>query len=216
MLALAVSGSKVYAGGFQTGARFDESGALGWNSPPETGDTAGVNAIVVARGGVYFGGSFEVIGGKSRLALAALDPRNGAATAWNPCLVEKGGGEPMVQALAQSGTTLLVGGSFDSAGGAKRADLASFDLGSGKVTAWAPKIDLLSVYSLAVTSGLVYVGGDGGLVAVNAKTGKQLDWHPVLTEGSIGFTLVNAIAVVGSTVFVGGDGGLDVFPVPRG
>ncbi len=82
------------------------------------------------------------------------------------------------------------------------------------MTSWAPKSDLLSVYSLAITSRLVYVGGDGGIIAVDAKTGTQLAWHPVLTEGSIGFTLVHAIAVVGSTVFVGGDGGLDVFPAP--
>ena len=216
MLALAVSGSKVYAGGFQTGSEFDSSGRLGWNSPPETGETANVNAIVVTHGAVYLGGSYEVIGGKPRLALAALDPDNGAATAWNPRLAVKDGGEPMAEALALSGSTLLVGGSFDFAGGAKRADLASFDLATGKLTAWAPKTDLLSVYALTVTPGLVYVGGDGGIVAVDAKTGKQLAWHPVLTEGTIGFTLVHTIAVVGSTVYVGGDGGLDVFPVPRG
>jgi hypothetical protein len=216
MLALALAGSNVYAGGFQTGSQFDSpGGGLGWNSPPETGDSASVNAIVLGHGAAYFGGSFEVIGGKSRLALAALDPQDGAATAWSPHLMDTGGAEPMVQALALSGSTLLVGGSFASAGGAKRADLASFDLGTGKVTTWAPKTDLLSVYSLAVTPRLVYVGGDGGIVAVNAKTGTQLAWHPQLTQGSIGFTLMQAIAVVGSTVYVGGDGGLDVFPAPR-
>jgi hypothetical protein len=216
MLALAVAGSKVYAGGFQTGSEFDTSGRLGWNSPPETGDTASVNAILVTHGAVYFGGSYEVIGGKSRLALAALDPGDGAATAWNPRIAEKDGSEPSVEALALSGSALLVGGSFDSAGGAKRREVASFDLGTGKVTAWAPRTDLLSVYALAVTPRLVYVGGDGGIVAVNATTGAQLQWHPTLTQGSIGFTLVQAIAVVGSTVYVGGDGGLDVFPAPRG
>ncbi len=84
MLALALSGSKVHAGGFQTGSQLDTSGSLGWNSPPETGETASVNTITVTHGAVYFGGSFEVIGGKSRASLAALDPGNGSATAWNP------------------------------------------------------------------------------------------------------------------------------------
>jgi trimeric autotransporter adhesin len=215
MLALAVSGSKVYVGGFGTGSQFDTSGGLGWNAPPETGSTSSVNAILVAQGAAYFGGWFDIVGGKSRLGLAALDPHNGAAAAWNPRLADTDA-EPQVQALALSGSTLLVGGSFVSAGGAKRADLASFDLATGQLTSWAPKIDLLSVYSLAATPRLVYVGGDGGIVAVNARTGAQLGWHPVLTQGTIGFTLVHAIAVVGSTVYVGGDGGLDVFPAPRG
>ena len=137
ILSLAVAGSKVYVGGFDTGSAFDRSGRLAWHSPP-TGRVANVQAVALAGGDVYFGGSFDIIGGRSRPALAALDPGDGAATDWNARLAVKDG-DPQVQALAVSGSTLFVGGSFESAGGAKRANLASYAVTTGKLTTWAPK-----------------------------------------------------------------------------
>jgi hypothetical protein len=62
---------------------------------------------------VYAGGWFIRAGGQDRALVAALDARTGAATAWDPQLFS-GGAE--VDAVAVSGSTLYIGGSFATAG----------------------------------------------------------------------------------------------------
>lgn len=212
VLAIAASGRNVFIGGFDVGTAYDIAGRTIWNSPP-TGTVASVNDIVAAGGTVYIGGTFSVIGGKSREGLAALDARNGSATAWNPRL-RATDGDASVNAFAPAGRTMYVGGSFDFAGAAKRRSLAAFDRVTGKWTAWAPKPGIVTTYALAATASAVYVGGDGGAEAFDPRTGAQLDWHPVLASTQSN-SLVHAIAVVGSTVYVGDDGGLEVFPAVR-
>ena len=134
VLALAVSGTRVYVGGKFTriggqprayiAALDTRSGAAkAWNPRAHfvpcnsriTG-TAGcdvgpaVLALAVTRSHVYVGGVFTRIGGKPRGYIAALDPRTGAATAWNP------NADDYVAALAVSGPTIYVGGYFNDIG----------------------------------------------------------------------------------------------------
>ncbi len=212
VLAIAHSGRNVYIGGFDVGAAFDTAGHAIWNAPP-TGTVASVNEIVPTGGTVYVGGTFSVIGGKTREGLAALEARNGSAAAWDPRL-RATDGDASVNALAKLGRTMYVGGSFDFAGGAKRRSLAAFDRLTGKWTSWAPKSTVLTTYALAATPAAVYVGGDGGAEAFDPQTGARLDWHPALASGR-STPLVHAIAVVGSTVFMGDDSGLEVSPAAR-
>jgi trimeric autotransporter adhesin len=211
VLAIGLGGSNVYVGGFGVASSYDTSGKLRWNSPPG-GISASVNAIAVGGGTVYLGGSFDVIGGATRHALVAVDARNGSTTSWNPRVSEKDGTEE-VSVLALSGSTLFVGGSFDSAAGAKRNLLASFDTKTGKLTDWAPKPgDIVHVYALAVTPGAVYAAGDGGALAFDPKNGATLGWHPsVGVGGNIPAPFAHAIAVAGSTVYIGDEAGLESF-----
>lgn len=212
VLAIALAGQNVYFGGFDVASSYDTAGKLRWNSPPG-GISASVNAIAVAGNTVYLGGSFDVIGGANRHALVAVDARNGATTSWNPHVSESDGDEE-VSALALSGSTLFVGGSFDSAGGAKRKLLASFDTSSGKLNTWAPRQSvMIDVFALAATPNAVYAGGDGGAVAFDPKTGATLPWHPAVSSGGTFFSepYVHALAVAGSTVYVGDEAGLEAF-----
>ena len=91
VLALAVSGSTVYAGGFFTSiggqtrnyiAALDAGSGLAtaWN--PSADGT--VRALAVSGSTVYAGGNFTSIGGQTRHGIAALDATSGAATTWNP------------------------------------------------------------------------------------------------------------------------------------
>jgi hypothetical protein len=46
-----------------------------------------------------------------------------------------------VQALAVSGSTVYVGGQFNSIGGQSRSNIAALDVTTGLVTAWNPGAD---------------------------------------------------------------------------
>ena len=64
-----------------------------------------------------------------------------------------------VFAIAQSGNTVYVGGSFTSIGGVARYRLAAFDVTTGVVDpAWNPNMTS-TVWALAVANGKVYAGG---------------------------------------------------------
>ena len=62
--------------------------------------------------------------------IAALDATSGLATAWDPSAAAE------VFALAVSGSTVYVGGEFDTIGGQSRNNLAAVDATSGLATAW--------------------------------------------------------------------------------
>jgi hypothetical protein len=101
-----------------------------------------------------------------------------------------------------------VGGTFSSAGGVARANLAAFDVRTGKLLPWRPRTDGV-VTGLAATSGKIYMGGyfrhvggksRHGLAAVAASgTGRLLPWRPGLSNSS-GISL----AIGHGRVFVGG------------
>ena len=110
--------------------------------------------------------------------------------------------------LAPQGGRLFVGGTFSSAGGVARANLAAFDIRTGKLLPWRPSVDGV-VTGLAAANGKIYIGGYFGhvagktrrsLAAVTATgAGRLLPWRPGLSYSS-GVTL----AIGHGRVFVGG------------
>jgi outer membrane protein assembly factor BamB len=110
--------------------------------------------------------------------------------------------------LAPQDGRLLVGGTFAGVGGAARANLAAFDVRSGRLLPWRPSADSV-VTGLAAANGKVYIGGYfthvGGkarrsLAAVSATgAGRLLAWRPGLSYSS-GVNL----AIGHGRVFVGG------------
>jgi outer membrane protein assembly factor BamB len=110
--------------------------------------------------------------------------------------------------LGAQGGRLFVGGTFSSAGGVARANLASFDIRTGKLLPWRPSVDGV-VTGLAATNGKIYIGGyfsrlNGkarrNLAAVTATgAGRLLPWRPGLSYSS-GVSL----AIGHGRVFVGG------------
>ena len=221
VLALAVSGSTVYAGGLFTsigGQTRDDLAALSagsglattWN--PAADGT--VDALAVSGSIVYAGGTFSTVGGQARTGIAALSAGNGLTTAWDPDANAGTSTNASVNALAVAGSTVYVGGDFTSIGGQDRSGIAALDA-AGAVTGWNP--DALyddyqgDVVALAVSGSTVYAGGDfssiGGqsrndLAALSASSGLATAWDP--EPSSTGYATVNALAVSGSTVYAGG------------
>jgi hypothetical protein len=157
--ALAVDGSRVYAGGFfanlpsmgadrLTAFRLDGS----WDSDFQASANGAVHAIVVDGDRLYVGGFFSDIGGRDRQHLAVLD-RYGSANTWDPFT------DGTVDALALDGQVLYVGGQFNYLGGLPRPGLAALDVTYGLVVPDFQPVGFGDVRALAAGAGRLYAGG---------------------------------------------------------
>ncbi len=163
--ALAVSGSRIYAGGAFAApggapdhglAAFTSSGALDTAFDPNVdGD---VLALAVSGSTVYAGGSFSHVNGSTPSGNVAAFDESGTATSFNPNV------DGTVDAIAVVGSTVYAGGFFSHVNGTtSRSNLASFD-SSGMATAWAPDPDG-TVEVLATGEGKVIAGGSFGTLS---------------------------------------------------
>jgi hypothetical protein len=212
---LLVIGSTVYAGG-----RYESIGgqnrnnlaaldattglATSWNPNPGGRDSPSVGVMIQVGSAIYIGGNFTTVGAVPRKGLFAFNTATGAITSFDANIVLSGG--PQVDALAVSGTTLYVVGSFTSAGGQLRNHAAAFDTNSGLVTAWNPNSSG-TVRAIAISGSTVYLGGTMSMVgstarsnvaAVNDSNGALLAWNP----NADGF--VDQLLVSGTTVYACG------------
>ena len=213
VLALAVDGPTVYAGGefWSIGgqprnrlAAVDATSGLAtpWDPNPDSQ----VAALLKSGSTVYVGGGFANIGGQARSRIAALNAATGLATSWNPNPT----GTASVSVLVMSGSTLYVGGLFSNMGGQPRSCLAAVDASTGLATPFDPNFNS-TVYTLALSGSTLYAGGSftsiGGqprscIGAVNAVTGAVTPWDPNATSPD--FTTMGCLVVDGSTVYAGG------------
>ena len=208
VLALAVDGTRVFAGGdFTSLGGVGRSGLAAidlvtglptdWN-PDVRGSVA---ALALSGSTLYAGGDFTMyipVPGDTaavRNNLAAFDLTTGQPTIWNP-----NGHEwirrQRIAALAVSGSTVYVGGRFDRLGGLTRNHLAALngawaDSSDQMVLPWNPS-PTDSVSAIALDGDIVYVGGcfdsigaqpRGGLAALSATAhdstdGVTLAWDP--------------------------------------
>ncbi len=221
---ISVSGGMVYAGGDFTSiggktrhsiAALDTTTgvATDWNPDAGRGSyVAYVYSLDISNGTVYAGGYFANIGGQARNNIAALDGATGLATDWNP------NADSSVGALAVSGGTVYAGGDFANIGSQPRNSVAALDAATGLATNWNPDattgdpISHANIYTMSVSSGTVYVGGEftsiGGqarncLAALDGLTGLATDWNPDPREDIFG-AKVSALLISGGTIYVGG------------
>lgn len=171
-----------------------------WNP----GASNAVNDLEANATTLFVGGRFSTFGGQPRAHLASVTIATGAVTAWAPSV----GVTPdsMVNAMALSGTTLYVGGTFTTVGMAARVRLAAIDTGTGNATGWNPGANS-SVNNLLVTPTSVYAAGSfttaGGsarphLVEISRATGLATSFDPRPTGA------VNSLELTGSTLYLGG------------
>ena len=167
-----------------------------------------VDALAVVGNIVYAGGFFSTIGGQSRRSVAAIDATTGLATSWDPNPGDDNAPYiyAYINALAVIGTTVYVGGEFNSIGGQRRNYIAALNATTGLASSQDPNASAV-VHALAVSGNTVFVGGQflsiGGqprskLAALNATTGLANAWDPRANDQ------VNALAVSGTTVIAGG------------
>jgi hypothetical protein len=215
--ALALQASTLYVGGAMSIDGGPTEGAVaidadsgvptGWaarDGVDGEGYPAAVYTLNASAASVFAGGTFGSIGGIERTGLAAIDLTTGQPTAWAPQL---GSADPLVEALALEGSTLYVGGGFDSVDGQPRTDLAALDLTTGDVLPWNPAPNNF-VNGIAPDGATIYVSGAfsqiggqarGDIAALAADTGEATAFDPDPQGGGVA-----AIAVSGDTVYAGG------------
>jgi predicted small secreted protein len=145
-------------------------------------------AIPDGSGGWYIGGEFVAVGGVPRLNLAHV-LADGTVGPWSPTASGTpvyAPTLPLVVCLAKEGSTVYVGGDFQTLSGEPRRNLGAVDAVSGAVLDWAPEPDHW-VTALATQGGVVYAGGlfthMGGqsrnyVAAVDVSSGAVTDWNP--------------------------------------
>jgi hypothetical protein len=215
--ALAVSGSTLYAGGWFTSAGGKATyGIAQWNGSSWSALGSGlrsypngpyVYALAVSGGTLYAGGMFTMAGDNPANNIAQW---NGSS--WSALGSGIVGSYPYdyVYALAVSGSTLYVGGSFTNAGGAWANNLARWDGSSWSMPGSGISANSLfqgTVYALAVSGSTLYAGGNftmaGGRPAINIAQWNGSSWSAMGAE----FTYdVYSLAVMGSTLYAGGWG----------
>lgn len=160
--------------------------------------------LVLGAAGLFMGGSFTR-SGWVRHNLAALDLDSGPPTAWDPNLYPMTGGP--VYAMAQDGSRLLIGGSFDNVGQQYRSRLAAVDVATGLTTAWDPNVDG-TVRALEIDGSTLYLGGSfahvtgtprSNLASIDLGSGLLTAWDPEAAG------VVRAIATGPTDVYLGGD-----------
>ena len=200
------------AAGFLVAAAPAQAALVG-EAPASSWQTDGkVNAIVVANGKIYIGGSFTHVrapgapsGGAVRNHLAALNVHTGALMPWNP------GANDIVNALAlkPNGKTIYAGGHFTKVHGAARLHVAAINASSSTLRPWKAnangKVDVIKA-----TRTRVYIGGTfttlksktrNRLGAVSAGSSAALiNWTP--HASSEVYTL--QLSATGKRLYVGG------------
>jgi hypothetical protein len=191
------NGLRVFGLEVRTGRRL-------WASPVVSHGSHGARAAIETLAGnrrtVFLGGIFGQVGPAQRTAVAALDANSGKLLPWRVRLGNRTEGVG-VAALAVSGQRLYLGGGFATVGKAQRnSGVASVDIHTGKVTAFAPRVSPSpdDVTTIGVFRHTVFVGGTFGGGAFDARTSTSLRrFHAI-----VGAT---TISVHGSTVYFGGD-----------
>lgn len=205
--ALAVTDSKVYAGGVtRTNPKqgvflsIDRlSGAVTQGSVDRA-----VHALELSEGVLYVGGEFTSFAGSARNAVAAIQVASAALLPWNPQVFGS-----YVAAIDRVGASVYLGGSFNFVGSTSRANLAAVDATTGSLLPW--HVDVAGTVSALVAndSGL-YLGGKFSNVAGVAR---QNFARVELGTGSVSDVPRNASAPVrslletGSRLAVAGDFG---------
>jgi hypothetical protein len=202
VLALAVAGNDVYAGGnfvFAGGSFIARWDGTNWSSLG-----SGVNNIVrslaVSETNLYAGGDFTTAGGSSATRIARWNGTNWSSLG--------SGVNNRLNALAVMGTNLYAGGRFTTAGGSNISRIAKWDGSAWSAVGAGVNSE---VRALAVSGTDLYAGGDFALatntgpVAVTVNRIAKWDGNNWSALGSGMNNSVYSLAASGSDVYAGGD-----------
>ncbi|HMA47501.1 MAG TPA: hypothetical protein VKP11_09925, partial [Frankiaceae bacterium] len=187
---------------------------LGDAAPTDVG--AIVHCMRFSPNGLVIAGRMITAGGRSQVAIAALDRATGLPRNWDPGLAvdESFPTVPIVNAIVPTNHAIYIGGYFTHAGGALRKSVAALDSANAKARTWQADLgpalatDAGTAFSLALYQNRLMVGGQFSSIAGVAHTGlAQVDTStgtPVAGWSADVSGAVNCMLVHGTTVFVGG------------
>ncbi len=183
-----------------------------------------VYGLKLADSTLFVYGNLGTLGAITRKGAGAVltTVTSGYTTSWNPNLAKTYSSYGVVHSLALSGDTVYLGGDFNKirTSTTLRNNIAAITrTGLGTVLAWNPNIKSPfygasshpnGVFSLIVTEGVVYAGGNftmvgstarSNLAAIDRTTGLATDWNPNVADGDdqLVYTLQ-----AGNSLFVGG------------
>ncbi len=215
---LALSGSTLYVGGTfditidgvsrsKLMAINTSNGLVtSWNPSNNATTSNGIKTLLALGNTLYVGGDFTTLAGSTRRRIASFAIDTGSLTSWDPNVTTA---NSTVHTLLLSGTTLYVGGRFNTIGGQTRNNLSAISTSTGLASSWNPNINggAATVYTIALSGTNLYVGGSfsgvaaqsiSWLTAVDTGTGLST-WNPNAS------TIVRALAVSGTTLYVAGN-----------
>ena len=157
-------------------------------------------------GGVYIGGQFAVVNGKTRSNAAEVDA-SGNLLAWNPNV----NGAVHTILLSPDGTVAAIGGNFGTVGGVTHRAIMGVDPTTGApLAAWGtgPSMSpLFQVWHMTGTASALYIGGVdyGGSQGYSEFDGTaDLDWSTGAVNWSdYCYGDTHSVAVVGNVLYVG-------------
>ena len=168
-----------------------------------------VTSLALSGPWLYLGGEFTKFGARgtskaqSRNHVARVSATSGTVDPdWNPDTGNNNATSPVRSiAVSPDGSVAYFAGDFSTVGGQPRPGVAAFvsDGGGNRLSPWAPNVGPVEAVGVA-PDGRVYLGGKGGLAAVDGNGG-------VLWNAPSGGGTIKELAVArdGSTVWVGGD-----------
>lgn len=149
-----------------------------WNPNP----SGLVNSINTFNNDLTITGNFKYLKNEIRYGLLAISKTDNLISSWNPGLPPN---QP-VYTLEIDGSSLYVGGSFNTIGGQSRNNLAKIDVVTGLADGWNSNTNGV-VNSIKLIGSSLYVGGNfttisgqsrNYLAAINPSDGVVLPWNP--------------------------------------
>ena len=172
-----------------------------WASPDPS---QRVNALAASSTRVYLGGAFTSVGNARRQGLAALDASTGRLLEWRaPPLRGGSAGSPLVSALSLAGSSLYVGGYFNSIGGSRRNYLAALDPSSGDLLPWKPPEAATrggdAPIEIVVTGDRLIISNDNSS-AFSLRTGREPSWARGIGGKDRALTVDGSLLYVGANI----------------
>lgn len=163
-----------------------------------------VNALLVNSSKLFVGGQYSAINNTSRSSLSCIDLSTNSLTSFNPNIT---GNSAIVYSIKANNNILAIGGSFTTASGQSRNNLALFDLSLGSLLSMNPNVNN-TIYTVAIDQHNLYIGGTFNTIgnatrnffgSIDLSTGNISNLNPSPNSAVFSINLFNDIMYMGGS-----------------